>query len=94
MTEWEVVGVIVTLVSLGGVVATVTSKLVKAITELTTTVKILNETNSRDHDDIKDSIEKEVGLAHEAHMKYEKVLDCHDKKLAEHETRIAVLERT
>ena len=93
MTEWEVVGVIATLVGLMAVILGASSGLVKAITKLDTTVAIFNEQNTKDHECIKDDIAREVSLAHQARDKYENQLSEHGKQLTDHEARIRVIER-
>ena len=80
--EWTVVTVIVVIVGLIISVATPLVKSTKAMTELTVNVKALNET-----------LEKLEVQNKDEHKDFQEQLDEHDDKLADHETRITVIEK-
>lgn len=81
MDEWAVVGVIVVLVGLVATVAGPIVKMTKAVTTLTDAVDRLAEKLKADEDRNTQS---------HARM-YQRLDDC-DDQLADHETRITVLE--
>ena len=80
--EWTVVTVIVVIVGLIISVATPLVKSTKAMTELTVNIKVLNE-----------QLEKIENGNDEDHKDFQEQLDEHDDKIADHETRITVIEK-
>jgi len=81
--EWTVVTVIVVIVGLIVSVATPLVKSTKAMTELTVNLKVLNEHLT--------TLEAQNRTEHKYLLDH---LDAHDDKIAEHETRISVMERS
>ena len=89
MNEWEVVGVIVTLV---GLVAALVGPIVKlnvSITKLTETTRHLTENIDRLVKDMADQKEK----SSESHRRIWAKVDEQDETLSDHETRITILEK-
>lgn len=81
MTEWGVVGVLIALV---GLIATIVKPLInltRSITELTVVVRELK----------KDMADQKTS-AHETHRRLWEHETEQDKRLADHETRIGILE--
>lgn len=89
MTEWQVVGVIVTLVGLFMTVGKPLINLNKTITILNLNVEHISERL----DEQEKNLVKQQERAHESHQKIWDVSKAHDEKLADHETRIRVLEK-
>lgn len=81
--EWTVVTVIVVIVGLIISVATPLVKSTKAMAELTVNLRVLNE-----------HLEKMDDQNRNEHKYLLDHLDEHDEKLAEHETRITLIEHT
>lgn len=88
MNEWTVVTVIIALVGLFLTVGKPIISLNKNITKLDMSVE---RTNAR-LDKNERAIEKQKEDAHDSHQKLWDHNTLQDKQLAEHETRIAVLE--
>ena len=82
MSEWEVVGVLVVLVGL-------VTALVTPITRLNTTITKLTAVVDRIQKDIGDITERNA----KSHSRIFERLDEESEKIADHETRITVLEK-
>lgn len=81
MNEWGVVGVLIALVGLIATLVKPMISLTKSITELTVAVRSLKEDQS-----------EQKKNAHSAHEKLWERETEQDKLLADHETRIGILE--
>lgn len=81
MTEWEVVGTIITLITFALAVGAPVLKLTRSINVLTVTVQHLK--------DLLDEMKSDNAKEHED---LQGQLDAHDEKLSEHSEKIAVLE--
>lgn len=88
MTEWTVVGVLVTIIGLFFTVGAPVLKLNKNIVELTMTMKAQGEDIKRNAAELEDQKKH----AHESHQKLWEHNAAQDKQLTDHETRIKVLE--
>lgn len=82
MSEWSVVGVIVTLAGLLGAVAAPLAKLNGNITRLTVTIEGFRR-----------SLEKLDAENHTSHKEFYARLESHDRALAGHEQRLLTLEQ-
>ena len=81
--EWTVVTVIVVIVGLVISIATPLIKNTKAMTELTVSIRMLNDQVKR----MEDHNESE-------HKELQEQLDHHDDKINNHETRLTLIEKT
>ena len=81
MTEWEVVGVIISLVGLIAVIVKAIVPLTKTITELTVVVK-----------DLRNDLDTQRTSAHTSHQRLWDYNKQQDKLLNDHEKRIYALE--
>lgn len=81
MSEWAVVGVIVVLVGLVASIATPIVKMTSAVTKL---IEIVNSLDGK----LKELTERNT----RSHERIFNKLDDHDETLADHETRLTVLE--
>lgn len=81
MTEWGVVGVIISLVGLGAAIIKPVVSLTKAITQLTVVVE-----------GMKSDLEHQRAYSRESHKELWSHNETQDKELEDHERRIGVLE--
>ncbi len=82
ITEWGVVGVIVTLIGLFIAVYTPMSKNTKAMAELTSTLKMLNTQFDKFRED-----------NHDSHKRLWEHNEAQDEKIADHDKRLTVIEK-
>lgn len=90
MNEWTVVGVIIALVGLFFTVG-------KPIIDLNSNITLLNANvaqNNKELKEQKEELKEQKKNAHESHEKLWEKNDEQDKTLADHETRIKILEKT
>lgn len=90
MTEWGVVGVIVTLIGVVSVFVKVTLSYSAAVGELKTSIAILNASISRLSDDLAELVETSSTKSEQICNR----LGIAEGKLGEHEVRICHLEKT
>ena len=89
MTEWQVFGVIVALVAFVTAIVRPVIKLNTSITRLTETTRHLTENIDRLVKDLAEQKEK----SSESHRRIWAKNDEQDETLADHETRITILEK-
>ena len=90
MNEWTVVSVIIGIV---GLFATVGAPIISLNKNIATLNAEMKRSNAR-HDKNEKALEKQKSDAHESHQKLWDKNNEQDKLIADHETRIQILEKT
>lgn len=82
MTEWGVVGVIIAVVGLIVTICGPLVKLISSISKLNTTIEILGKT-----------VREMETSSHESHKRLWEHNEVQDKQIANHETRLQIIEK-